>query len=419
METTLIVGNSQAGVQTAESLRGRGYTGRIVLAGEEPGLPYQRPPLSKEYLRADMELAFRAPEFHAARGIELVAGDRVVGLERTAGGGGVATTAAGDTYPYARLVLATGAEPRRLEVPGSGLAGVGYLRTRADAARIRARLADARTVVVIGGGFIGLEMAAEARSRGLEVTVLEASGRLIGRAVGETTSAFFLRAHRDQGTRVVLNARLRRFTGADGTVTAVELDDGTLVPADLVVIGIGVLPRTELAEQLGLAVDNGIVVDGSGLASDGETLAVGDCASIPVPDYLPGQEAGPAGRIRLESVPNAVEQGRIAAGTLLGLPERYSALPWFWSTQGGLKLQIAGLSGGYTSEVVREVPGSGKFSVLYYRGGQLLAADCVNSPADFAAARSALIQGRNIAPGPAVDPAVPLKQCLEPAPAAV
>jgi len=424
---TLIVGACQAGVQLASVLRERGDVEPIVLVGEENHRPYQRPPLSKGWLKGELEpddVILRTREWFAERGIELVTGDRVVTIHRGEDGTGTATTEGGRTIAFSRLALTTGAAVRRLPIPGTDYRGVHYLRDADDAISLEAAMHDATTrrVVVIGGGFIGLEVAAIARALGKTVTVLEAAPRLVGRVVAEETSAFYLGAHRRRGTDVVLDARIARIVGDDGSVaggkgavTGVELEDGAIVPADLVVIGIGVVPRVELAEQLGLEVDGGIVVDESCRASDGRTVAAGDCALMPNPYPL-----GVGGRIRLESVNNAFEQAKVAAATLLGQDAVYSSVPWFWSDQADLKLQIAGISTGYDSVVVRGEPDSEKFAVLYYRDGRLIAADCVNHPAEFMAIRHALGRGATIPPDAAADIGMPLKKSIvEPAVAAL
>ncbi len=419
METTLIVGACQAGVQIASVMRDRGDTDPIILIGEEAHRPYQRPPLSKAWLKGELEpddVILRTREWFADRDIDLITGDRVVTIHREPDGTGTATTEGGATLSFTRLALATGAAVRRLPIEGTDYEGVHYLRDADDAIALGPALRDEAhgRVVVIGGGFIGLEVAAVARQLGRDVTVLEAAPRLVGRVVSEETSAFYLEAHRRRGTHVVLDARIARIVGDDGSVahtkgsvTGVELADGTVVPADIVVIGIGVVPRTELAEQLGLDVDGGIVVDESCRASDGLTVAAGDCALMPNPYPL-----GVGGRIRLESVNNAFEQGKVAAATLLGEPAAYEGVPWFWSDQADLKLQIAGLSTGYDEVVVRGEPDTERFSVLYYRAGRLIAADCVNHPVDFMAVRSALGKGGTIPPAAAADTALPLKKSV-------
>jgi 3-phenylpropionate/trans-cinnamate dioxygenase ferredoxin reductase subunit len=419
MGTTLIVGASQAGVQIAATMRELGDTDPIILVGEEPHRPYQRPPLSKKWLKSELvpgDVILRTREWFDGQGIELISADRVVTIHRNEDGSGEASTQGGRRLHFDRLALATGSSVRRLTIPGTDFHGVHYLRDADDALSLEAALHDPanRRVVVIGGGFIGLEIAAVARSMDKEVTVLEAAPRLVGRVVSEETSAFYLDAHQRRGAKVVLGASLKRIIGgvADAAgrrshVVAVELADGTAVPADLVVIGIGVIARTELAVQLGLAVDGGIVVDEHALASDGRTVAAGDCTVMPNPYAL-----GIPGPTRIESVNNALEQAKIAAASLLGERPTYRSVPWFWSDQADLKLQIAGLSTGYDQVVVRGRPDDERFAVLYYREGALIAADCVNQPAEFLAIRNALSKGHTITPEAAADTDIPLKQSI-------
>ncbi|WP_051839648.1 NAD(P)/FAD-dependent oxidoreductase [Streptomyces sp. NRRL F-5126] len=402
---TLIVGASQAGLQLAVSLRQLGDTGRITLVGEEAHAPYQRPPLSKEFLAGAAELdslAFRAPSFYADNGIDLVCGERITAVRP-----GLATTASGRTLPHRRLALTTGASPRRLRVPGADLAGVHYLRDHDDAAGLRGELASARRVVVVGGGFIGLEAASVARAAGRSVTVVEAADRLLGRAVTPLVSEFYARAHRRRGVEVLLSAGVAGFEPAEGggRVGAVVLGDGSSLAADLVLVGVGAVPRTELAEQLGLACEGGIVVDAQARTSDPAVVAAGDCTVQPHP--VTGE-----GLVRIESVQNAVAQAQTAAATLLGRPAPAGAVPWFWSFQGDLRLQIAGLSAGHDTYVVRGDVDGEHFSVLYYRDGRLLAVDAVNRPADYMAVRKALTQGATVPPGAAADGSVPLKSLI-------
>jgi 3-phenylpropionate/trans-cinnamate dioxygenase ferredoxin reductase subunit len=401
---TLIVGASQAGLQLAVSLRQLGDTEPITLVGEEPHAPYQRPPLSKEFLAGTAELdslAFRAPSFYPDNEIDLVCGERITAVRP-----GLAVTASGRELPYARLALTTGASPRRLNVPGADLAGVCYLRDHDDAAALRRELATASRVVVVGGGFIGLEAASAARAAGLTVTVVEAAGRLLGRAVAPVVSDFYARAHERRGVRVLLSTGVTAFEpAAGGRVGGVVLGDGTVIPADLVLVGVGAVPRTELAEQLGLVCAGGIVVDASARTSDPSVVAAGDCTAQPHP--LTGE-----GRVRIESVQNAVAQAGIAAATLLGRPAPAKAVPWFWSFQGDLRLQIAGLSAGHDETVVRGVIDDEHFSVLYYERGRLLAVDAVNRPADYMAVRKALTQGATIPARAAADSDAPLKSLI-------
>ncbi|MBQ0826011.1 NAD(P)/FAD-dependent oxidoreductase [Streptomyces tagetis] len=415
---TLIVGASQAGLQLAVSLRQLGDTEPITLVGEEVHPPYQRPPLSKEFLagKAGPEsLDLRTPSYYAEAAIGLVVGERVtdVALSPTGPpGSGTAVTASGRSFAFDRLALTVGAGPRRLTVPGAGLDGIRCLRDRDDAAELRRRLGSASRVVVVGGGFIGLEAASVARALGKDVTVVEAADRLLSRAVAPVLSEFYRRAHLRRGTRVLLSAAVAGFDGTHGKVTGVRLADGTSLPADLVLVGVGVLPRTELAERLGLECDHGIVVDGQARTSDPRVVAAGDCTVRPHP--VTG-----LGRVRLESVQNAVAQATAAAASLLGRAAPPAPVPWFWSHQGDLRLQIAGLSGGYDRHVVRGEPDSERFSVLYYRQGELLAIDAVNSPADYMAVRKALTQGTNVPASLAGDQDTPLKALLTTRPTAV
>ena len=406
---TLVVGASQAGVQLAASLRELGDPSPIALLGAEAHPPYQRPPLSKEFLAGSSgpeELAFRTPAFYADQGIELVCGERVVDLAlRGPDGSGVARTASGLQLGFDRLALTVGARPRRLSVPGADLDGVLYLRDLDDALHLRQRLAAATRVVVVGGGFIGLEAAAAARAQDRAVTVVEAADRLVGRAVAPVVSEFYRRAHERRGTAVLLSASVTGFTGEGGRVTGVQLADGTELPADLVLVVVGVVPRTELAERIGLECDGGIVVDAYARTSRPGVVAAGDCTVLPHP--LTG-----VGRVRLESVPSAVAQAGLAAASLLGRLTETRTVPWFWSNQGDLRLQIAGLSTGFDTHVVRGEPDSERFSVLYYREGRLLGVDAVNSVADYLVVRKALTQGIDLPADAAADAATPLKTLL-------
>lgn len=404
----LIIGANQSGVQLAISLRATGFTESITLLGEEDHRPYQRPALSKEFLQDKIDkerLIFRSNEYWEENNIRLVKGVRIERIEKNDDGSGVAY-GAGQEFAFRRLALAVGARPRHLDLPGATLEGVTYLRNADDALALKAMIGSVTDAVVVGGGFIGLEAACSLHDLGKNVTVLEYGPRLIGRAVGEETAAFFLEQHRSRGVNIVLDARMKQFVGKDGKLSGVELEDGTVIPAQLVIVGIGVIPNTELAADLGLDINNGIVVDKHAVASDGTTIAIGDVANIPNP--IPGSPADE--RIRLESVNNAIEHAKIAAYSLVGQPEAYAGIPWFWSNQGDLKLQIAGLTVGYDSTVIRQDPEKKKFSVLYYRGDNIIAADCVNAPLDFMAVRSALSKNQNIPVDLAADISQPLKK---------
>lgn len=404
----LVIGSSQAGVSLATSLRALGYDDPITLLGDENHRPYQRPALSKEWLQGEItneSLMFRTQAYWDEHRIDVVKNERIVRIDKAADGSGTAHSLSGATFAFDRLALAVGARPRRLLLEGVDLPGVLYLRNADDALELKARVPSVRDVVIIGGGFIGIEAAASLRKMGRNVTLLEAAPRLVPRAVGEETSAYLLDHHRAAGIDVVLGADVRRIVGRGDRVGGVELSDGRVVAADLVLVGVGVIPNTELAESIGLVCDNGVRVDESAIASDGVTVAVGDCANQPNP--VPGAPEGD--RVRFESVNNAIEQAKVAAYAITGRREEYAGIPWFWSNQGQLKLQIAGLSSGHDRTLVRAEPDRGRHTVLYYRGDRLLAADCINHPLDFMAVRSALSKGLAIPHDDAADPAVALK----------
>jgi 3-phenylpropionate/trans-cinnamate dioxygenase ferredoxin reductase subunit len=346
----------------------------------------------------------------AGNDISLVTGERIDTVELDDGGpSGLARTRSGRVLTFDRLALTVGARPRRLDAPGADLDGVTYLRTADDATLLRDLQSDARSVVVIGGGFIGLEAAAVARAQGKSVTVVEAADRLIGRAVAPVVSEFYRAAHARRGVDVRVGARVTQLSGDDNRVQAVELSDGSWIPADLVIVGIGVVPRSQLAKQLQLDYDGGIVVDRFARTSNPTVVAAGDCTVQPNP--LTGR-----GAVRLESVQNAISQAKTAAATLMGRSEPNDAVPWFWSDQYNLKLQIAGLSTGHDQYVVRGDIDGEAFSVLYYRDGALLAVDSVNAPRDYMAVRKALTQGSTISAEAAADSAMALKELIVPQP---
>lgn len=416
---TLVVGAGQAGLALVTSLRERGDDRRIVLVGDESLPPYERPPLSKAYLmgrQAGVDLVFHGPEWFDEHAIELVSADAVTTLEREADGG-TATTASGRVIEFSRLALATGSVNRALPVDGTGLDGVHSLRTVADADALAAALHSTGHLVVVGGGFIGLEVAAAARELGVDVTVVELGERLLGRAASAELSEFYRRAHERRGVRVLLGTSVTRLAGEAGSVTGVELSDGQLLEAGAVLVAVGAAARTDLAEALGLELADGIVVDEHALTSDGRTVAVGDCTTTPNP-YV----RGVPGHVRLESVQHATDHARAAAATLLGDPAAYGDVPWFWSDQGDLKLKICGLVAGHDQTVVRGDPeapmGSESFSLLHYRNGVLVASECVNRPQDHLAVKRGLDKGLTVDPAAAADADVPLKRLLVPAPVA-
>ncbi|MBW8267905.1 NAD(P)/FAD-dependent oxidoreductase [Caldovatus aquaticus] len=399
----LILGAGQAGVQLAAALREGGHDGRILLLGEEPELPYQRPPLSKAYLsgKADApQLRLRTDAFYAENRIGLRLGARAVRIERAARR---VRLASGEALAYGHLVLATGARNRALPVPGAALDGVMQLRTLAEAEALRRRLGTARRAVVVGAGFIGLEFAAVAAARGLEVTVVEALDRPMARSVSPLVAAHLRAAHERAGVRFAFGAAVTRIAGEAGRVAAVETADGRRFPADLVLIGIGVVPNAGLAAEAGLAVADGIVVDALLRTGDPAISAIGDCARFPC-RFAAGAP------VRLESVQNAADQARCLAARLLGRAAPYAALPWFWSDQGALRLQIAGLSVPHDRAVLRGDPAGGQgFSVFCFRGGRLAGVESVNRPLEHVLARRILERGLDLTPEQAADPAFDLK----------
>jgi 3-phenylpropionate/trans-cinnamate dioxygenase ferredoxin reductase component len=385
LRSVVIAGAGQAGFQTAASLRQDGFAGRIVIIGDEPGLPYQRPPLSKAYLMGKTTaeaLTFRPEKFFADNRIELIAQTRVTAIDRT---NKRVALSSGGALDYDHLVLAFGAHNRTLPIPGADLDGVFGLRTLADADAIGAMLADAHEVVVAGAGFIGLEFAAVASALGKSVHVLELADRTMARAISPAMSQLFADAHALWGVKIDFGQGLARIDGDGRRVTGVDTTDGRKRPADIVVFGIGVLPTVAVAAEAGLDIDNGIKVDAMLVTSDPTISAIGDCAAFPSPfadSY-----------IRLESVQNAADQGRAVAARLMGKAAPYSAVPWFWSDQRDLKLQIAGLSIGAGRTVVVGNPEERRMSVLCFKRDKLIAVESVNRGSDHVAARKIFGRG--------------------------
>lgn len=401
-ESIVVVGNGQAGIQLVDSLRKEGFAGTITVIGEEAHFPYHRPPLSKDYMAVGKDpkpLPLRAENFFADNAVDSRLGVQATRINRPAR---TLNLSDGSAVPYSKLVLATGAANRELSVPGSDLAGIYGLRTLSDAEAVHARLEHIGSVVIIGAGFIGLEFAAAARQRGLEVTVLEFADRPMGRVLSPVMSNWFAQAHREQGVNLRLGEGIMSFQGTDdGHVSAAVGTTGTAYPADLVLVGIGVLPRAELAVAAGLEVENGIVVDSSMRTRDPEIFALGDCANYP------NHQAG--GRTRLESVQNATDQARHTAKSILGHRDEYTELPWFWSTQGDLKLQIAGIVRPGDQTVLRGDPATGKFSVFCFRNDRLAGVESVNQPGDHMAARRLLAQEHTVSQEQAADLGFDLK----------
>jgi 3-phenylpropionate/trans-cinnamate dioxygenase ferredoxin reductase subunit len=404
----LIVGAGQAGHQMAASIRDQGLEGPITLIGDEAYPPYQRPPLSKAYLAEDATadlgleaLQFRPTNFYTERMITLRLSCSAAAIDRA---GRRLRLSNGETLPYDHLVLATGARNRRLSIPGADLTGVMQLRGLDDAFALRHRLASAKRVAVIGAGFIGLECAATAAKHGAQVTVIEAADRVMGRAVSSPVSTAFQAAHEASGVCFRFGATAQALLG-ESCVTGLRLADGSVIEADLVIVGIGVLANQELAAAAGLAVDNGILVDAQLCSSDPAISAIGDCARFP--------SSFADGLIRLESVQNAVDQAKSAAARLAGKPADYAALPWFWSDQGVLKLQIAGLAIGCDRTVIRRHPTRAEsFSAFCFKADRLLAVESVNSAAEHMLARQILTAGFHPTPDQIADPAIDLKAAL-------
>jgi|AraplaMF_Col_mMF_1032025.scaffolds.fasta_scaffold00010_270 3-phenylpropionate/trans-cinnamate dioxygenase ferredoxin reductase subunit len=396
----VIVGAGQAGVALAAKLRALGYADRLILIGDEKMPPYQRPPLSKKYVSGELEverLLIRPRDWYAEQNVELRLEQRVTALLPSAH---ELTLSDGTRLRYSKLALTSGARPRNLPVEiGGTLPGVVTIRGLADADAIMPLLRTDMRLVVVGGGYIGLEAAAVTAAKGIQVTVLEAAERILQRVAAAETSAYFRALHERHGVIVREATALDRLTAQDGRVAAVVLKDGTTLPADLVVVGIGVLPNDELARAAGLLVENGITVDEQGCSSDPDIFAAGDCANFP----WQGQ------RTRLESVQNAIEQAEHAAAAMLGATEHYNPVPWFWSDQYDVKLQIAGLNRGYDQVAVRPGKRPGSQSVWYYRQGRLIAVDAMNDALAYAFGKKALEGGKTISPAQAADPTVDLK----------
>jgi 3-phenylpropionate/trans-cinnamate dioxygenase ferredoxin reductase component len=393
-EPVLIIGAGHAGVEVAASLREEGYEEDIVILSDECDLPYQRPQLSKAFLKVDDTacLPLRAEQFFVDNRLDLRLGQTAVGIDRR---NSRVHLSSGRGLDYSHLVIACGAKPRPFEVVGERVEGIAILRRLADARSLRQQLHSAQNVVVIGAGFIGLEIAATAAGLGKHVTIVEIGERVMGRAVSKITSTFFGQAHVGFGARLLLNKAVARFRTHLGKMSEVELLDNVCIPADLVVVGVGILPDDGLAANAGLDCLNGIAVNENLEASDPSISAIGDCAAFP--SHLVNMS------IRLESVQNAVDQARCVAGRLVGKKAPYRSLPWFWSDQGDLKLQIAGLSQGVDQWVLRGDQETRSFGAFGFRGGDLVVVETVNRPSDHMAARKLLEIGARISPGEAAD----------------
>jgi 3-phenylpropionate/trans-cinnamate dioxygenase ferredoxin reductase component len=394
----VIAGAGHAGGSAAAFLRQYGWKGAIALVGEEAHLPYQRPPLSKAWLKGEASaesLALRPARFYAQQRIDLHLGTRVTGIDRAARRVGLSD---GIELGYHRLILALGARPRSLALPGAELAGVLALRGTVDADALQAALGPGRRLAVIGGGYIGLEVAASARALGAGAVVLEREARVLARVAGTALSRFLEAQHRAQGVEVLTGVEVAAIEGEAGAVRAVRLQDGRRIPCDTVLIGVGAVPNTELAAAAGLDCAGGIVVDLAARTSDPAIHAIGDCTQRPLPLY------GRTGR--LESVPNAIEQAKQAAADICGRPPPQPEVPWFWSDQFELRLQMAGLAFDAHEAVIRGDAEAGGFTVFHLdREQRVLAIEAVNAPADFMAGRVLVAKQARVAPDILRDPA--------------
>lgn len=397
----LIVGTGHAGAQAAIALRQEGFAGTIAMIGEEAYPPYERPPLSKEYLAGDKpfeRIMIRPERFWEERSVTLRLGEEVTAVDADAR---CVTTAAGAVIGYEHLIWAAGGHARRLSCAGHDLAGVHGVRTRADVDRLIAELPGVEQVVVIGGGYIGLEAAAVLTKVGKQVTIVEAQDRVLARVAGEALSRFYEAEHRAHGVTVRLNESVTCIEG-EGVVSGVRLADGTVLPAQMAIVGIGIMPAVAPLLAAGAVGDNGVTVDAQGRTSLPHVFTVGDCAAH-ANDFAGGAV------IRLESVQNANDQATTAARTIAGREAAYHAVPWFWSNQYDLKLQTVGLSIGHDRAILRGDPATRSFSVVYLRGGKVIALDCVNAMRDFVQGKALVAGGAVVAEDALADATRPLK----------
>lgn len=399
----VIVGAGHAGAQTAVALRQLKYRGSVAVLGDEVGSPYERPPLSKDYLAGKTSfdrILLRPASFWSANGIDHLQGTEVVDLDPVAR---TVTTADGWRIGYGQLVWAAGGRARRLDCDGHGLAGVHTIRTRVDVDRLSLELPSAKHVVVIGGGYVGLEVTATLVAAGKHITVLETQERVLARVTGPTVARHFQDEHRARGVELRHSATVERLDGYLGRVTAVGLASGETLPADLVVVGIGITPSIAPVQAAGAATSDGLHTDPGCATTLPAVYAVGDCAAQINP-FADGA------RIRIESVQNANEQARTVAARILGDADaEYKRVPWFWSNQYDLRLQTVGLSSGFDEEIIRGVPATGRFSVIYRRKGAVIALDCVNSTRDYVEGRLLVERGAQCDAGALAEPVVSLK----------
>ncbi|MBQ0759628.1 MAG: FAD-dependent oxidoreductase [Zhongshania sp.] len=400
-EHCIIIGASHAAAQLVSSLRQEGWEGKISLIGDEPNLPYHRPPLSKAFFvgeKSEDELLIRAADFYEKNKVDLLLGSRVTKIDRDAK---KITLEDGAEISYTKLALTTGARVRKIPFTGSELAGVFYMRDLNDVKQTHKFTAPGKSAVIIGGGYIGLETAASLRKIGMKVTVIEAMSRVLQRVTAPEVSAFYTRVHTEEGVDIRTEAGVDAIVG-EKHVEGVRLADGTTVSADLVIIGVGVIPNIELAEAAGITIDNGIAVNEFATTNDPDIVAAGDCTNHYNPIY--------DRKLRLESVQNATDQAKIAAKSICGKPEAYNALPWFWSDQYDLKLQIAGLSQGFDQVIIRGDSEQGRsFAAFYFSEGRFIAVDAINRPKEFMMSKRALTSGQIADPLKLADESIEIK----------
>ncbi len=403
-QSIVIVGGGQAGAQAAYSLRQGGYKGSLRILCDEGHLPYQRPPLSKAYLKNDFarDRLFLKPEnWYLQNNVDLNLQTRASKIDRS---NRVILCEDGSKFSYDFLILATGSRPRKLPVSGSDLKHIYDLRGIDDVDLLRKATTRNNRLLIVGAGYIGLEVAATACRLGLEVTVIEMADRVLERVTAPVMSSFFTKLHEKHDVKILTSVRLDHFEGKDGAVHSAVFADGSKILCNLVLVGIGIIPNTELATEAGIACNNGILVDRQARTNDPRILAIGDNANRPLVHY--GRKG------RLESVHNAIEQGKIAATTILGEPHPVEDCPWFWSDQFDIKLQIAGLSQGYDEFVVRGDENSEKFAVFYLKNGRLISTDAINSPAEFLVSKKLIISGVNVVSSELEDTSIPMKDIL-------
>lgn len=403
-QTCIVIGASHAAAQLAPGLRQEGWQGRIIVIGDESSLPYHRPPLSKAYLlgaKSAQELLIRSADVYNRFQVEFRLGERVEAIDRSRK---TVTLRGGEELAYDKLAICTGTRVRTVALPGSDLAGIHYLRNIGDIDRIKADARPQGRAVIVGGGYIGLETAAALKKLGMQVAVLELAPRVLARVTAPQVSEFFQRVHAEEGVDIRTGVAVSGFEGAS-RVERVVCADGSRLDVDMVIIGVGVIPNVELAAEANLAIDNGIVVDACARTSDPDIVAAGDCTMHPSPYY---------GRIRLESVPNATEQAKAAAAALCGKEKPYAALPWFWSDQFDIKLQIAGLNQGYEEVVIRGERESGRsFAAFYLKDGKIIAADCINRPHDFMTSKKLIAEKINVNAAQLSDESIALDSLLD------